>query len=305
MKLRHLLDPKRIQQGPIGQKLKPVFERLANTYIYGNTVEYYANVIGRDNWKQARHAFKQPFDRKLHRQFITQGYAVLPNAIAPETLQQLCHQYNQVIQDPALSGDPFADETVRNAYNHGGVQQTLPCCKVDIQDPPTSLSIYPDLFNERFIQFLQSCYGSHFMLDNFYAWRNLHAPPELQQHFEFHADRWHFDDQYSDRTKLFIYLTDVTEDDGPFQHFNRADSRRILRHGFQKALRTVSVTGGVADKHFPMHRLIKHTAPAGTAILCLTSFCLHRGGILAPGHHRDVLQFCLRPALQNNLTVSQ
>lgn len=284
-------------------RLKPKKARLISKYFYGNTVEHYANVEGRKNWQKAKTFFvrsgdpqsRHHFDLGLHRQYSQKGYAVL-GSVDLDVLHVVQQSYLEAIQNPDLSKDTFADPRVLEAYNHGNYQGTLEEYRRHIVEPEVTISNYVELLSDALVYRIQSCFGSYFKTDGLVAWRNSHCPSELLRDFEPHANRWHFDDQYADRAKLFIYLSDVTEEHGPFQNLERDYSRYLLLRGFKKEARKYSATGGLPQKLFSSSKVRKHTGPAGTVIMCATSFCLHRGGELAPGNSRDVIEFSLRPS---------
>jgi hypothetical protein len=291
---------------PVSQKAN--VERWISKYLFGNTVECYANIIGVDNWYESRQAFPQynHLDLDLHRQFKENGYVVLSQWVDPIVVEKLRNRYLELIENEAHAENPHKkNPETQSAYNHGDLDLKNVEYTRHFKDVVNSIPAYSELFTESLIHKIQSCLASNFMIDDVYAWRNLHCPPEVLKHFEPGANRWHFDDQYADRLKMFLYLSDVTLEDGPFQHFNKAYSRNILMKGFKKEARKYSITGGVSEKYFNDSKIIKHVGTVGTVVLCATSFCLHRGGEVGVDRYRDVIQYCLRPSKELQLTVQE
>lgn len=272
-------------------------EYLCRNY-YGNTVQYWANVKGADNWTAARKAYDGPLDRAVHEQFMKLGYADVSSAGDMAIIKRVQACFNKAIADPNQSENAFADAESIKYYNHGNYQGPLGEYRRHVRNCHKNFPDHMPLLRGRLAELIQSCLGSHFHIESVHAYRNTYCPLKIVEHFEPHASRWHFDDQVADGMRLFVYLTDVTPLHGPFQCFDRGYSRYLLRKGFSKEARKSSVTGGLPAQLFETPRLKSNTGPAGTMVLCATSYCMHRAcEMLGEGNHRDVLMYNLRPAL--------
>tara|TARA_Y100000741_G_scaffold359424_1_gene340050 strand:- start:3292 stop:4236 length:945 start_codon:yes stop_codon:yes gene_type:complete len=94
------------------------------------------------------------------------------------------------------------------------------------------------------------------------------------------SQRWHRDPGLSRICKMFIYLTDVDENSGPFTYVkkshNGGDYNKVFpqkqfgRHGYYPQ-------DGLVEKEIPNEKLIKCVGKAGTVIFCDT-IGLHKGG---------------------------
>ena len=115
------------------------------------------------------------------------------------------------------------------------------------------------------------------------AWRNWHVPDELTS-LDLLSDHWHQDSHRSDIVKVFVALSDITDDDGPFHFIDRKASRRAIQSGYR-----YSVADATALEVEPgeVKRLI---GPAGTAAIVNTIHCLHRAGLPAKGRQRDIIE---------------
>jgi hypothetical protein len=124
-------------------------------------------------------------------------------------------------------------------------------------------------------------------------WRNNHVPPEVVESSEVFSNYWHADPHTTDHVKLFVYLTDVTEDHGPFHAITTDESKHVTRS--YRRERDGIPNGYVEDT---VDEVIKFTGPKGSTALCNTQTNLHRAGIPAEGNHRDILQMIFAPSTE-------
>jgi len=298
MKLKQLV--RSLIPGPVKGIVRHTRERyqdVLSKYYYGNTLPYEDNVQGSRNWAAARRAFVGPYEHEIYENFRKVGYANLSAGADMATIQSLRRTYENAICDPQRSLNPFADPALLKAYNHGAYHGPMGEYRRQIIDTASVFPNYGGLFNDKLIYLIQSCLRSHFSVYTFDAYRNIHVPPHILQHFEPHSNRWHFDHCRADSMAMFVYLADVTTEHGPFESFDRGYSRFLLWKGYSKEGRSRSANSGLPTKLLDSSRLKTHTGPAGTVVLCSTSFCLHRAGNPGPGNKRDVLGFMIRPSL--------
>ncbi len=143
---------------------------------------------------------------------------------------------------------------------------------------------------------VEGCYGSHFAILSVEGYRIHHVEPEIRRRIDAYSHWWHFDQRPVDICKVFINLTRVTPEDGPFTIASIDTSRRLLK---------TSAFHGRSDADFelPGDRrqdggVAQLLGPPGSAMLCNTQICLHRAGVPAPGRHRDLLQLVLAASTQ-------
>ncbi|WP_423751538.1 hypothetical protein [Salinirarus marinus] len=137
---------------------------------------------------------------------------------------------------------------------------------------------------------LKQYYGTWFKPVRVNMWRNRHVPPEVVESSEVFSNYWHADPHTTDHVKLFVYLTDVTEDHGPFHAITTDESKRVTRS--YRRDRDGIPNGYVEET---VDDVIKFTGPKGSTALCNTQTNLHRAGIPAEGNHRDLLQMVFAP----------
>jgi len=138
---------------------------------------------------------------------------------------------------------------------------------------------------------LRQYYGTWFKPVRVNMWRNHHVPPEVVGSSEVFSNYWHADPHTTDHVKLFVYLTDVTENHGPFHAITTDESKRVTRS--YRRERDGIPNGYVEDT---VDQVIKFTGPKGSTALCNTQTNLHRAGIPAEGNHRDILQMIFAPS---------
>lgn len=97
---------------------------------------------------------------------------------------------------------------------------------------------------------------------------------------------WHQDYEDTKTVKLWVYLTDVTDDpQGPFTFLPLSESRKIKNKFFPGRVSDESVekqTGGAVFQHVKGPRL--------TAFYVDSSVCYHMGSRIHPGHSRIVYE---------------
>jgi hypothetical protein len=122
------------------------------------------------------------------------------------------------------------------------------------------------------------------------ARRNEHVPPRIAQEFDIYSNSWHCDNEPSDRLKMFVALSDIDADCGPLHLLSRPTTRRMLWRGFKNRDDYGMPIGQIEDPN----RLVKFVGSIGSVMFVNVTQCLHRAGVPAPGHHRDIAEFQFR-----------
>jgi hypothetical protein len=210
----------------------------------------------------------------------------------------------QIYDDELI--DATAETFDRLLKNHGatytrgydGEDYTYGVSSADI-DLKEHFPRIEEFINEAVTETLEGYYRSHFKPVRANIWRNHHVPPEVVSEAEVFSNYWHFDPHTTDHMKLFVYLTDVVdEDDGPFHYITRGESEKIASDSYYRK-RDGIPNGKVEDEA----SVQLFTGPRGSTAFCNTTTNLHRAGIPAEGHQRDLLQIVFAPAsepLQEN-----
>jgi len=162
-----------------------------------------------------------------------------------------------------------------------------------LKDLATVVPEVQELLTDELIAAVEHHYRSYVRVSKVKCYRNYSVPEKVYAQRELHSNRWHFDHHRgAGLLKIFYLVNDVTDADGPFCLQPRPRTLFLMRNKF----------GDRDDYRLPMsvmedpEHVFKLTGPAGTAVVCDTTICLHRASKVAPGRHRDIVQFQLRPS---------
>jgi hypothetical protein len=277
---------------------------------YVNDLDREVNDVGVGRIRAARGALKgASLDRRLRRDYERTQLSKLPGTkLDPTLFESIRKRAVAALEDPVrspccyLDGDQGEKEGVPKGIITHAVRRYTTDVAAVIPDAPAML-------NPELVHTMRSLIGSNFTLDSIFLTRNFHVEPHICSKYELLSDSWHFDHQYPDGFGLWVCLSHVTEDDGPLHVVNAPDSRKLLKMGFDPKLRYSrdgassvgkgrdrSVTGGLpASTIERLPSFTRLTGEPGTLLMCHTSYCLHRAGLPAPRHTRDMLFFCLLP----------
>ena len=154
-------------------------------------------------------------------------------------------------------------------------------------DPREIPEIEP-LAGPKMRQIVEGCYRAHVAIVSVECYRIYHVEPEVRRRIDAYSHWWHFDQRPVDICKLFVNLTPVTPEDGPFTIATIEASRRLLRSAPFRGRSDADFE--LADRYWREGAAAQLLGPPGSAMLCNTQLCLHRAGVPAPGRHRDLLQ---------------
>ncbi len=126
--------------------------------------------------------------------------------------------------------------------------------------------------------------GDGYLINDGLIWRNYSIPAEYRN-TELFSQHWHYDKVVDFRNiQLFVLLSDVTEDDGPFEFVTNPDELNILPSVLNR---------NNNDIHLKTQKLI---GKRGDTLLFSTGSTPHRAGIPAEGRHRDIFSIAFFPA---------
>lgn len=157
--------------------------------------------------------------------------------------------------------------------------------------PVASLPNITRLLDKTIIDAVESYYQCYLKVTDVMAWRNRHFSPEETGKAEIYSSRWHLDGSQLNTMTYFVSLRELTEDDGPFHVQVKRRTKQLIRRGFARD-----------DYGIPMDWLDAPeyvstvTGPAGTNYCAAVGRVLHRAGIPAEGHIRDVVKFGFAPS---------
>jgi hypothetical protein len=260
--------------------------RKLSRIIAGTDIGLHFHYFGDRNIRRARKTYtpRPNSHPETTRQLKELGYASRPTLYAPALMETIrarfavgiedkslyCHQNNTGYKGPA---------DVNRAFNM----------------PMKVIPELKDLIDDMVVDQMEAYFGSHFQVFRVVCWRNYHVPAQyLSPGVEVYSNNWHFDQRTTDIAKLFVTVSNVTEDDGPFHIISRQRSRQILQMGYGHRKNYGSIPQ--AELENPKY-VVKATGPSGTGLFCNTELCMHRADIPKEGHQRDMVQFQFIPSV--------
>ncbi len=244
--------------------------------VFGNTTPATLNILGRLNGSYVR-LRQKPAELDQARHYKRLGYGTVCVEHDARSLKELQAGFQSAVADPSLS-EPHGD-------NLDLLGERFPCCEVGRRiENPENLPGLPKILNAKFWPVIEGCVGNSVRIVDIECYRTIAPPPKAN--FEVYANWWHCDQRRSDLHKVFINISDVTLDDGPFSILSRKDTAQALSseefNGREDADFEV-------QDNFPDARWIQHVGPVGSILVGNTQLCLHRAGLPAPSRHRDIL----------------
>jgi len=266
----------------VRDKFRDIVERPTSRVIFKNTAGFTNNIKGKLAISQVK---KINFDNKtispnqLSEEFKSKGYIKIVKPYDPELIKRISAKFNQTINDDKYSYVRTKDgDTVYSRQLYSGHK------------------IIPDsvlLLNDEIIDIVEQYYQSHFKLTTFVFFRNHHVPKEVaNKKIELLSSRWHCDAGNTSRVILYVYLTDVTEHDGPFHTQSIERTKELMKFGY-KSRNNYNLPSDVLENKEYVYKI---TGDAGTSLMCNAHICLHRAGVPEPGHYRDIIQFQFAPS---------
>lgn len=245
--------------------------------VFKNTNGMINNVAGRAKIQKARLSSDySSVGSSAAQQLRRDGVYELDNPYEESLVESLQDQYADYIEDEDAS-------YVRAEYDGDVYSRSIK--RIHERIPELG-----DLLTDDIREYVQDYYGSYFRVRHLIGWRNYHVPDEVVRESEVYSDSWHCDSRTTDTLKLFVLLSDVTEDHGPFQILPRDYTVELVEEGYQRNREAMP------DEFVDEERVMKATGPAGTAMLCNTTTCFHRAGHVGEGNIRDIIQFQFEPA---------
>lgn len=257
-------------------------DRKLGQFAFDRPIGFRNVVAGSLALKRARHSSDVPIDddEQVDEEFVELGRPFDDSLI--ETIQD---KYQNLIEDDRYG-------KVISEYEGNPYLRSLGSWDGDF-DLFEQIPELVDLLDNRVTTFIRQYYGSHFQPIRVQAYRTYHIPNRVIEETELYSNYWHCDAHPVDHVKLFVYLSDVTEADGPFHIIDETETERLLEAGFNRG--TEGVPDGVVEREAD---LIKFTGEAGTTAMANTQKLLHRAGNPDEGRHRDMLMMQFAPATE-------
>ena len=196
------------------------------------------------------------------------GYMLTNASYDPAALSDAIRHFRQVIEDKELT-------RANGKYS------------TEVKDPMQSLPELADLLNADVRDLLHSFYGRSFEVVETQCFRNF-TIPESDQELEAYSNFWHGDTYPVDWLKVYVFLSDWGETNGPTEIMPIPVTKEAMRSGYVN--RYFSFLGEDRKERYAASA-VKATGAAGTVLIFNPERCLHRAGIPADGNSRDAVMF--------------
>ena len=246
-------NPSKTVEG-LGRKL----DTAAGKKFFGNTVGFKLNLKGRK--------------KSANSEFAKNEYLYLGQPFDKSLIKTIRERFSEIIEDDRYSVDHSIFEG-KSYQRH-------------IKRPNSSIPEIRKILTDELILKVEEYYSGYFTVNRVEAISNYSVPDAVVKQTELLSSHWHCDYKRTDYTKLFINLSDVTEDDGPFHIISRARTKELMLLGYKTRNDYHVQIDEFEDKQY----ILKGIGPIGTAYLANTELCLHRAGVPQIGHTRDTLQ---------------
>lgn len=206
------------------------------------------------------------------------GYTKFKNSYDKSLIFNLQKKFESLINDNAYS------------FPLSGYENTI--YSRAILDPEKNFPELASLITNDVKSIAQGYFKSHFKIKHIQCSKNYHVPENITKEHEMFANFWHCDARRSDELKYFVYMSDVTEEDGPFHIQSIKRTKELIKLGFGNRDHYDLPLNTLED---PSH-VIKITGHTGTSFFGNVTVCLHRAGDPAEGHTRNIVQFFFGPS---------
>lgn len=219
------------------------------------------------------------------RKLEAEGYALLPRHLPEATVERIV----AYLARPELEFREDLSGKIHRGYRPECVAATTAnvCRIVDQSALLDSPEIAALAFDPNFLAVAQRFLGAPPVHSQVNAWWSV-PHSEAREHASAAAQKFHQDRDYIKFLKIFIYLTDVGEDNGPHQFIAGSNVDYAEAGGSARRSSKRREDGDVLAAFGP-ERLRVFTAPRGSVLFEDTSG-LHKGTTVVSGH-RMLLQF--------------
>ncbi len=239
--------------------------------FFGNTVGLKHNISGSLKLMSSHSDLKS--NNPIIEQFRSQGFLSLGVKYEESLIEKIRTKCEKMIEDDNLS------------YASGPYEGKF--FKRQIIDPQINIPEVESILSEEMIDIIKQYYGRNFHVVRVDLWRTYHIPTEIQEN-DLISNRWHCDNRKTDRLKLFVNLSNITENDGPLHLQSIPRTKELMKQKYKNRL-DYGVPMEVMED--PKH-VVKCTGPPGSTFFANTTTCFHKAG--NPQNTRDMVQLLFR-----------
>ena len=259
------------------KSLNGAYRKIGNIMgkkFFGNTVGMTNNVNGIRGVRKTR---KDEF-KNIKSDFEEKGYVGLGRPYDESLIKGIKEKFQKLIEDDEHS-------VVSNEFEGKVYMRNL-------KSPETDIPEIENLLTEDIIKKLQEYYHGYFRVNRIQTWRNYGVSEEVDSRKELLSNRWHCDHRITYYTKLFVNLSDVTQEDGPFHVMSRKRTKELMDKGFKSRWDYNLDVNEMEDEKY----VFRGIGEIGTAYIANPQLCLHRAGTPKENRYRDMLQFRFEPS---------
>jgi len=245
--------------------------------IFGNTAGVVRSVSGRNLLNTEMSLELKENNPELYH-LKKHGFTKYKNSYEKSMINELSEKFNKLIED---------DETSFPIAGYKGKIYSRA-----IKEPEKNFPEIAKVITKDVTDFMSEYYKTNFKIKYIYCGRNYNVPEEIREKHEMFSNFWHMDREKSTELKFFVYLSDVTEKDGPFQIQSKIHSKELVKKGWGNRDHYDISLEELEDTTY----VNKMTGSKGTTIFGNVTTCVHRAGVPEEGHHRDMVQIFFVPS---------
>jgi len=247
--------------------------------VFGNTIGIKQNIVGKIKKSRYKSSISVNVDEKMIKELKTNQFLKIGRPYDDSLISKIKSKYDKLIEDKnhyfvtaEFDGKDYCRRLIKFEEKIPELKKLLP---------------------EKIIDLVKAYYGGFFNAVRIDMWRNYHVPDELiKKNDEWFSNNWHCDRRNTDLFKIFINLSDMTEENGPMHIIPHPRTKELMKMGFKNRLDYGLSDDVLEDPKY----LAKTTGLKGSTILANTEYCLHKAGNPSKGKHRDFLQILFAPS---------
>jgi len=248
--------------------------------LYGNTIGFKKNIAGRKNILITNtisgYVKNENYDPSI-KELKEKGFLQMVSPYDQSLIQEIQNKFSEKIMNDKSSH-------INSQYENQIFMRVS--YKANKNFPELS-----KLLTKELIRKIEDWYHGYFKVKYLTFWRNYHVPSDLISK-DLISNNWHCDYDKPDIFRMFVYLSDVDKDCGPFHIQSHKRTKELMKMGYGTRIDYKISLEKLED---PNH-VVKCMGPAGSITLCNNSLCLHRAGIPEVSKQRDIVQFFFVPS---------
>ena len=251
-------------------------DSFLSSNVVGNTIGLYPNLLGLKGRLKLIFSGNQNSQDVIKNGFVELGETL--NNDMTNSLKIVLDQLEQKNTNVALNNKITIKSDDLEIYRNSATMKIL--------NGGTLLNyIIPE--SEQSIKVkIEKYFSANIDICDIMIWRNFPT-----QDVTLFSGDWHYDRRPSHWFRLFVLLEDVGVHQGPFMFISKADSKQATRKGFKRLDKNWQSRLNSKDQ---LSKVQKFIGKKGTGVVVDTQNLLHRAGVAAPGHSRDMLQIVFK-----------